>query len=409
MAWLGRPTLISPLSRTAVAVFCVLFIAAALLFLVFGDYTRRVRVAGVMLPTEGVTRLVAAQPGRVQALRVRDGQQVKTGDVLYVLGLDSTTALGATQGGIVTALRDRRSELSDTLRRQDEIGAAAKQRLSAQIAGAAEELSQVDAQVALLERITEEMKDFAARQQELVAKGISISAQYETRLQAYNTNQIQLEALRRDRIQLKARRSDLSNELSALDLDVAEKKAAIRREVLEIEQQIAQAEAMREVRITAPRAGTVTGIISQVGQSVTAGTPLLTIVPDDHPLVAQLLVPTSAIGFVREGSDVLLRYAAFPYQKFGQYPGQVEVISRATLRPEEVAQLNAGGFDASATSSLYRITVMPRQPFVNAYGRHEPLQAGMQVEAHILAETRPLYQWILEPLYGLRGSVAAEG
>jgi membrane fusion protein len=30
----------------------------------------------------------------------------------------------------------------------------------------------------------------------------------------------------------------------------------------------------------------------------------------------------------------------------------------------------------------------------------------MQVDAHLLVDTRPLYQWILEPIYGLRGSVA---
>jgi membrane fusion protein len=104
-----------------------------------------------------------------------------------------------------------------------------------------------------------------------------------------------------------------------------------------------------------------------------------------------------------------LRYQAFPYQKFGQYPGTVSLISRATLRPEEIELLNAGGIDPRTSPSLYRITVSPDAPFITAYGRHEPLQAGMQVEAHILAETRPLYQWILEPVYGLSGAVASAG
>ena len=334
---------------------------------------------------------------------------MRAGEVLYVLGLDSTTALGETQGSIVAALRDRRGELTGALQRQGELAEASKRRLTEQVAGVANELVQVGAQVALLERITEEAKGFAERQQELVTKGITISAQYESRLQAYNANRIQLEALRRDRIQLDARHADLRDELSAFDLATAEKASAIRQQVLELDEEIGHAESQREVRITAPRDGTVTGIISLVGQTVSAGTPLLTIVPADQPLVAQLLAPTNAIGFVREGSDVLLRYAAFPYQKFGQYPGKVEVISRATLRPEEVAQLNAGGFDAGSAPSLYRITVAPGEAFVSAYGRREPLQAGMQVEAHILAETRPLYQWVLEPLYGLRGSVSAGG
>ncbi len=43
------------------------------------------------------------------------------------------------------------------------------------------------------------------------------------------------------------------------------------------------------------------------------------------------------------------------------------------------------------------------------YGDRVPLQAGMQAEAHIMVETRPLYQWIFEPLYGLSEVLAAEG
>ncbi|MGA1805065.1 HlyD family secretion protein [Rhizobium sp. HT1-10] len=390
--------------------FSLSFVAAALLFLTFGEYTRRVRVSGVMLPVQGLTRLVASQPGRVENLFVHDGQTVRAGDLLYVLGLDSTTSLGDTNGGIVAALRDRRRELVETLQRQGDLAEANKRRLIEQVGSVASELDQVGAQVSLLEQITEEMKGFAKRQQDLMAKGITTMTQYEDRLQAYNASRMQLEALRRETIQLKARHEDLNGELSAFDLETAEKTSAIRQQILEVDQEIGKAESQREVRITAPRDGTITGIISLVGQTVNAGTPLLTIVPSDQPLVAQLLAPTNAIGFVRKGSDVLLRYAAFPYQKFGQYAGSVELISRATLRPEEVALLNAGGgFDAASSPSLYRITVTPKESFVNAYGRQEPLQAGMQVEAHILAETRPLYQWLLEPIYGLRGSVSAGG
>ena len=38
------------------------------------------------------------------------------------------------------------------------------------------------------------------------------------------------------------------------------------------------------------------------------------------------------------------------------------------------------------------------------YGRSEPLHASMQVDARVLLDRRPIYQWILEPLYGLHGT-----
>lgn len=409
LSWLGRPTVLRSVPLTVVACFSIVFVIAVALFLVFGEYTRRVKVAGVILPVDGLTRLVAPQPGWVASLAVGEGDKVKRGDVLYVLSIDSTTSLGNTQDAITDVLRDKKRELTAALERQMEIETIEKRALRDQVDSMQRELAQVDSQVDLLERFTDEMREFAERQQKLVSRGISISRDYEARLQAFNAQRVQLESLRRERIQLAARLGESRNQLAGFDLQAAEKKSAIRQQIFDIDQQISQSEAKRELQITAPRDGTVTGIITLPGQTVTTGTPLLTIVPDGEPLVAQLLAPSNAIGFVRQGSKVLLRYEAFPYQKFGQYPGSVSLISRATLRPEEVAQLNAGSIDPRNSPSLYRVTVQPDAPFVSAYGRHERLQAGMQVEAHILAETRPIYQWILEPVYGLRGAIMADG
>jgi membrane fusion protein len=127
---------------------------------------------------------------------------------------------------------------------------------------------------------------------------------------------------------------------------------------------------------------------------------MVTILPQGVPLEAQLIATSKAIGFVREGTRVLLRYEAYPYQKFGQYGGTISLISRAPMRAEE-AGLSPQAATTSQASGLYRIIVTPDRSSVTVYGREEPLQVGMQVGAHVLAETRPLYQWVLDPIYGL--------
>ncbi len=116
----------------------------------------------------------------------------------------------------------------------------------------------------------------------------------------------------------------------------------------------------------------------------------------------QLLADSRAIGFIKEGAPVLLRYTAFPYQKFGQYSGSVTNVSRVTLRQGE-ANADAMAAQIKQSQAQYRITVQPDSSNVIAYGKPEQLRAGMSVEAHLLLDTRPLYQWILEPLYSLRG------
>ena len=60
---------------------------------------------------------------------------------------------------------------------------------------------------------------------------------------------------------------------------------------------------------------------------------MLKIVPQHATMQAELLAPSSAVGFIHEGERVLLRYSAFPYQKFGEYWGTVVSVSRAALSP----------------------------------------------------------------------------
>ena len=55
-AWLGRIVLIRPLSFAALS-WCAAIIAAGIIALfVFGEYTRKARLAGVLAPTAGTAR-----------------------------------------------------------------------------------------------------------------------------------------------------------------------------------------------------------------------------------------------------------------------------------------------------------------------------------------------------------------
>lgn len=402
-AWLGRPIVLSGLPTRVFAWFSILFVIAAILFVSLGSYTRRVEVEGIVMPVAGITRMTAPQGGWVIDLAVADGDAVRRGDVLYRIGVDITTALGNTQDAISDILNAKRDEFQAALERQNALDAAEKQRLEQQIETLEYQLPQIEEQIALSVDFTEQLRAFADRQLDLLDKGISVSGEVEGRLQAYHAERARLPLLEREKAELAGELSQLRTQLANFDLASADRIGQLRQQVLDVEQQISEGEARRQITITAPREGVVTAISTLAGQTVTAGSPLLTIVPTEQPLVAQLIVPSSAIGFLREGGDVLLRYQAFPYQKFGQYRAEIAEISRATLRPEEVAQIGGMGM---GDAGFYRVVVRPELAFVNAYGHQEPLQAGMEVSAHLLVDTRPLYQWILEPLYGLRGGVA---
>ncbi|PRH89551.1 hypothetical protein C5L14_03030 [Labrys okinawensis] len=391
------------------AIMAIILIGLFCLFIVFGSYTRRVRVQGVVLPTEGVTRIIAPVQGWISNQKVKEGDSIRQGDVLYTITLERTTSLGSTEGAVVDLLRRQHMTLKADLRRQDAIDRSRRESLQAQQAVLTREAEQISNQIAIAQQNTDTFKEMTAQRKDYLSRGISTLNNFQALLQSYMNQQTQLEQLKRERVQIDAKLADIRDQLSSFDLHAAAERSKLQQQVIGVERQIAEDEAQREIVVTAPRSGKATSIITQLGQTVAAGTPLLSILPEGMPSEAQLLAPTSAIGFVQKGNRVLLRYAAFPYQKFCQFPGTISLISRVTLRPEEVSQFFSGGSEKYQGQSFYRVTVRPDQDYVLAYGKREPLQIGMQLEADLLADSRPLYQWALEPLYGLRGSFISTG
>jgi membrane fusion protein len=107
-------------------------------------------------------------------------------------------------------------------------------------------------------------------------------------------------------------------------------------------------------------------------------------------------VPTRAIGFVQPGQGVVLRYDAFPFQRFGQYRGTVERVSRTVWSTgERVGPL-------VAKEPVYRVDVRLGSQNVTAGDQKLPLRSGMMVNADILQEKRHVWEWVFEPVLSLK-------
>jgi membrane fusion protein len=206
----------------------------------------------------------------------------------------------------------------------------------------------------------------------------------------------QLSMLARQRLDTEQQLQQLREQLGQLPLTMEAQRNELRFRLSAINQSLAQNEAQRAVVLRAPRAGAVANLAIQNGQTVAAGQRLLSILPEGSLLQADLWLPSRAAGFLEAGNRVILRYPAFPFQKFGQQGGRVIEIARSATAASELTSI----LGRSVSEPLYRVLVQLDQQTVSAYGRPEPLKPGMTVDADILLERRRLIEWVLEPLYG---------
>jgi membrane fusion protein len=404
--WMGTVLLVPRRSDRWFTLGAVLIMLAMVGLLFCGEFTRKARVGGWLVPQQGLLRVFAPQPGVVAELYVKEGARVRKGERLLRLSgeLESTT-LGATQAEIVRRLTEQRDALRDQRRQQESLLIQQQRTYANRLSSLHSELDQVEldigtmtARVALAERNammsrTLREKGFLSEQQLQVVEA--------ERLEQHT----RLGALARQQIELRREHVTLQGELNDLPVKTRAELATIERNIATAEQELAQAEARREIVVPAPQDGTVTAILIEQGGHANISAPLLSIVPAGASLEAHLYSPSRAVGFLRPGQRVLLRYQAYPYQKFGHYEGVLVSVSRSAVNPGELPSQLAGVVTGGVAGPepVYLITVRLARQTVTAYGRQVDLQPGMQLDADVALETRRLYEWVLDPLYTVTG------
>jgi membrane fusion protein len=159
-----------------------------------------------------------------------------------------------------------------------------------------------------------------------------------------------------------------------------------------------------EYLVRAPTRGRVASTAARPGESVVEGQTLMTILPADSPLQAELYVTGSAIASVNLGQPVRLRYAAYPYMKYGQQSGRVASISRAPLSGQELTRDFGIAADAQSADAYYRVVVRLDGQQVGRAGSRRPLLPGMLVQAELMGRKRRLVDWIFSPAASLVAS-----
>jgi membrane fusion protein len=372
--------------------------AAVLLFLCLFSVQRKAQVSGTLTPSLGLVRVVPSQGGVVAARLVEDGQTVRAGDALYVLsGERSSVHFFKTGQTISSLLEARRESLVADQSRQHAQNLHRLEAIHRRSQELASERRRIDEQIALQQRRISLAQEATKRYGELQAAGFVSAAQVQDRQGELLDQQQRLGELLRVRAVNVRDSAAAESEARDLQLQMQRDEEAIRRAIATLDQDLAENEARRELVIRAPQDGTVTALTAQPGQTVVPNQTLASILPVGAELEAELYAPSRAVGFIHPGMEVLLRYQAFPYQKFGQFRGRVREVSETSLRPDEL------GVNLNSAEALYRLRIKLERQSVKAYGIDQPLKAGMALEASVLIERRRLIEWVLDPLYSISG------
>jgi len=157
------------------------------------------------------------------------------------------------------------------------------------------------------------------------------------------------------------------------------------------------------LELKAPQDGIIKDLATHtIGTVASPGTILMTLVPKDEVLKAEVWVKNDDIGFIYPDLSAKLKLAAFTFQKYGMLEGKVVQVS-ADASEQGGNDQNAGSTGSAnkakpATPLAYKTVIELKSQNLAADGVKYPLSPGMQVSAEINLGTRTVMEYFLSPV-----------
>lgn len=159
------------------------------------------------------------------------------------------------------------------------------------------------------------------------------------------------------------------------------------------------------LELKAPQAGIIKDVATRTpGTVVAPGTILLTLVPQDEPLLAEVWVNNADAGFVQANQKARLKFAAYPFQKYGTLEGAVAHVSADAREHSDVP----GAAVRSIPEAAYRTLITLSADHLSHADRQLRLVPGMAVSAEIRLGTRTVLEYLLSPIQKAAGEAGRE-
>jgi HlyD family secretion protein len=405
-------------------------VLVAMLVIGLGGWASTAQISGALIAQgsivvdTNVKKVQHPTGGVVGELFVRDGDHVKAGDILLRLDETVTRAnlaivnkglielyarearLAAERDGADTMAMPR--ELADRLNEPDVKEALASERKLFDL----RRQDRLGQKQQLQERITQLQQQISglAAQQAAKDKGIALTEQ---ELQGvrdlWQKNLVQLNrltSLQRDearldgeRGQIIAQSAEVKGKIAEIQLQIIQVDQDLSSDVAKelretdskigeyVERKVTAEDQLKRTDIRAPQDGIVfQSTANTVGGVITAGDPIMLIVPESDNLTVEVKVDPKDIDQVQFGQQVVLRFTSFNVRTTPEINGKVSRIAADTTTDQRTGQ------------SYYLVRIAMLAEDLKRLGDVK-LTPGMPVEAFIETGERTMLSYLVKPLH----------
>jgi membrane fusion protein len=388
----GRLIVKTPrLFNQLVYVFLLSVVAAALIILL-AEFSKKEIANGHLVPSLGLVKVIPGVNGSIEEINVAQGDHVLKGQVLARVASETAQFGGklAIENQIKTE-KQSAEEINQQIAQEQEAGSIRKTKLETKLAGLKNlvEAQLAEKQLRLLNIQT--LRQGVVAGNKLAAKQILSQRDADKRENDLRDAELQLSLLSRDTLNLEVEQQQVTADLNALPRELNLAISRLKFQKLGIQEKVAVLNSQLHYDVVAPHDGVVDFVAQQAGQSITTSSPLLSIIPENALLQAEIFLPVKSITALKANQTIRIDYDAFPAARFGHAAGKVINVNQTVLDPSE-----AKVYGITTTTSVYRILASLDKQYFPVDGQKIALRAGVGFTTDIIVEKHPLWLWALK-------------
>ena len=387
-----------------------------LLWANFAELDEVARGDGKVVPSSEIQVIQNLEGGIVDEFLVKEGDQVKEGQVvLRMHDIQAKADFGSTNQkylGILASIIRLQAEAEgkepvfpdevikgapESVTAETAAFAANRKQYGQQVDVLKEQLTQKQQEVAELERRisdTANVTKLAHDERDMVAPMVEKGAAAKKELlqldQQIASHQAELNGLRLSLPRAQAAVKEAQNRISEQESGFranAQKELSDKTVEMNIIKQTLGAFQDKSARteIKSPMNGTVKDIkIKTVGGVARPGEAIMEIVPVEDVLIVEARVKPSDIAFIHPGQKAIIRLTAFDFSIFGSLEGNVIDISADSIANEK-------------GESFYRVKISTKETHLKKGSKSYDIMPGMQATVDIVTGKKTVMTYLLKP------------
>jgi hemolysin D len=294
----------------------------------------------------------------------------------------------------MTIYRERMSQYTSRLRAFDE----EIQKDETALRGMQEDRSALAHQVDVAKQVEKIRND-------LLQEGMGRRTQYleaqTARIQAERESQSLETRFAEMRHEVETKRAERETFINQWRGELLDGLARDRNDVAKVGDALRKATRMHDlVSVTAPQDGVVLDVAMRpAGSVVREAEPMISVLPSNAALIADVMVASDEIGYIRPDQNVAIKVNAFPYQRHGTLHGRVRSVSEESFAAGQSGQAQVGAPPSgSGGGAFHRVQVELTSTKLEMLPAGAHLIPGMTVTAELEVGKRTIISYLLDPI-----------